>query len=48
MHLERPHGGDNDRRGRPEPRLAALDVEKFLGPEIGAEAGFGHDVIGEL
>ena len=31
-----------------EPGLAALDVEEFLGAEVGAEAGFGHDVIGEL
>ena len=28
--------------------LAALDVEEFLGAEIGAEAGFGHDIVGEL
>ena len=28
--------------------LPALDVEEFFGPEIGAEAGFGHHVIGEV
>ena len=31
-----------------EPGLAALDVEELLGAEIGAEAGFGDDVVGEL
>ncbi len=31
-----------------QPRLAALDVEEFLRAEIGAEPGFGDDVIGEL
>ena len=30
-------------RRRAEPGLAALDVEEFLGAEIGAEAGFGDD-----
>ena len=30
------------------PGLAALDVEEFLGAEIGAEAGFGHHIVGEL
>ena len=33
---------------RLEAGLAALDVEEFLGAEIGAEAGFGHDIVGEL
>ena len=28
--------------------LAALDVEELLGAEVGAEAGFGHHVVGEL
>ena len=31
-----------------EAGLAALDVEELLGAEIGAEAGFRHDVVGEL
>ena len=30
------------------PGLAALDVDEFLAAEIGAEAGFGHHVVGEL
>ena len=42
MHLERADGGDeHDAVGR-QPGLAALDVEEFLGAEIGAEAGFGR------
>ena len=28
--------------------LAALDVDEFLGAEIGAEPGLGHHVVGEL
>ncbi len=48
MHLQRAHGRDDDRRSRLQPGLAALDVEELLGAEIGAEAGFGDDVIGEL
>ncbi len=31
-----------------EAGLAALDVEELLAAEIGAEAGFGHDIVGEL
>ena len=31
-----------------EPRLAAFDVEEFLGAEIGAEARLGDHVVGEL
>ncbi len=30
------------------PGLAAFDVDEFLRAEVGAEAGFGHDVIGKL
>ena len=48
MHLQRPHGGDDDRRVGLQPGLAALDVEEFFGPEIGAEPGLGHDVIGQF
>ena len=31
-----------------KPGLAALDVEELLAAEVGAEAGFGHHVVGEL
>ena len=48
VHLERADGGDDDRRGGLQARLAALDVEEFLRAEIGAEAGLGDDVVGEL
>ena len=48
MHLERAHGGDDDRGGRLQARLAALDVEELLGAEVGAEAGLGHHVVAEL
>ncbi len=48
VHLERAGGGDDDGDGRLQPGLAAFDVEEFLGPEIGAEARLGDDVIGEL
>ena len=37
----------HDGRGG-QPGVAALDIKEFLGPEIGAEAGLGHDVIGEF
>jgi di/tripeptidase len=48
VHLERADGGDDHRAGGLEAGLAALDVEELLGAEIGAEAGFGHHVVGEL
>ena len=48
VHLERADSGDEHHAVRREPGLAALDVEEFLGAEIGAEAGFGHHIIGEL
>ena len=48
MHLEGAHGGDDHRRGRRQAGLAALDVEELLRPEIGAEAGLRHHVVGEL
>ena len=47
VHFQRARGRDDDRRGGLQARLPALDVEEFLRPEIGAEAGFGHDIIGE-
>ena len=48
VHLERAHGGDDDGRRRAEAGLAALDVEELLRAEVGAEAGFGHDVVAQL
>ena len=48
VHLQRAHGRDDHRRGRLQAGLAALDVEELLGAEVGAEAGLGHHVVGEL
>ena len=48
IHFHGAHGGDDDSGSRLEARLAALDVEEFFGAEIGAEAGLGDDVVGEL
>ena len=48
MHLERTDGGDQHHAVGRQTRLATLDVEEFLAAEIGAEAGFGDDVVGEL
>ena len=48
VHFERSDCRDQHRRRRLQSRLSALDVEEFLGAEIGAEARFGDDVVGEL
>ena len=48
IHLQRPDGRDDHRRSRLQPGLAALDVEEFLCPEIGAEARFRHHIVAEL
>src|SRR5882672_1952541 len=46
--LHRAHRGDDHRRRRAQPRLAALDVDELLRPQVGAEARFGDHVVGEL
>ena len=48
VHLQGADGGDQHDAIRRQAGLAAFDVEEFLGAEVGAEAGFGHHVIGEL
>ena len=48
VHLQGADRRDDDGGRRLQPGLAALDVEEFLGAEVGAEAGFGHHVIGKL
>ena len=48
MHLERADGGDQHHAIGRQAGLAALDVDEFLAAEIGAEAGFGHHIVGEL
>ena len=47
MHLQRPHGGDHHAGPGRQPGAAALDVEEFLRPEVGAEARLGHHHIGQ-
>lgn len=46
--FERTHGGDNHHRIRPQPRLAALNIQEFFGTEIRPEAGLGNHVVAKL
>ena len=48
MHLERANGRHQHDAVRRDAGLTAFDVHEFLGAEVGAEAGFGDHVIGEL
>ena len=48
VHLERADRRDDDNSIRLEAGEAALDVEEFLGTEVGTEACFRDDVVGEL
>ncbi len=48
MHLERADGRHQHHAGGRQPCLAAFDVEELLGAEIGAEAGLGDHIVGEL
>ena len=48
MHLQGANGRDQNDAIWRKTRLAAFDVEEFLGAEIRAEPGFGHHVIGKL
>ena len=48
VELQRAHGGHHHRGRRPQAALAALDVDELLGPQVGAEAGLGHHVVGQL
>src|SRR5215204_294887 len=43
--LERPHGGDEHRRVRLEPRVAALDVEETFGAHVRTEACLGYEKV---
>ena len=46
MHLERPHGRDDDGRVGREAGRPALDVEELLGAHVRAEARLGtHDLV---
>jgi hypothetical protein len=48
IHLHGAHGGDDDRGRRLQAGLAALDVEELFRTEIGAETGFGDDIVGKF
>ena len=48
VHLQGADGGDDHGSGGLQAGLAALDVEELLRSQVGAEAGFGHHVVGEL
>ena len=46
--FQRPHRRNDDRAGRGEPGVPALDVEEFLRPEVGAEPCLSDAVIPQL
>ena len=46
--FQRAHRRDDHAGVRTQAGLAALDVDEFLGAQVGAESGFGHDVVGQL
>jgi hypothetical protein len=48
MHLERAHGRHQDNRVGDQSRIATLDVEEFLHPDVGAETALGYDIIRQL
>ena len=48
VHLQRPHRRYDDGGAGLQTGLAALDVEEFLGPQVGSEARLGHDIVGQL
>ena len=48
VHLQGTDGCHQHGGVRHEIGLPALDVEEFLGAEVGAEAGFGHHIVGHV
>ena len=48
MEFQRADGGDDHRQSGDRPALRHLMSKNFSRAEIGAEAGFGHDIVGEL
>src|SRR5438876_6348313 len=48
VRLQRAHGRDHQRRGRPKVAVTGDDVRELLEAEIGAKARLGDDDIGEL
>ena len=47
VHLEAIECGYEDGEVRFETALAALDIEEFLGSEVGSESGFSDDIFTE-
>jgi hypothetical protein len=47
VELERAHRGHHHRAGRAQAGDAALDVDELLRTQVGAETGFGDDVVGQ-
>ena len=45
VHLQRAHRGDEDDGIGIKPRFAGKDVKELFGSEVGAETGFGYDII---
>ena len=48
VHLEGAHGAGDDHATGREAAVAADDVHELLGAQVGAEAGLGDDVVGQL
>ena len=46
VHLQSPDRRHHDAGRRGQAGLPALDIEEFLGTEIGPETSFGHDIVG--
>ena len=47
IHLQGANGGNEHRHSGFQPALAALDIEEFLGAQIGSETGLGDDIVGQ-
>ena len=48
LHLERLDRCDENDGVRRQPPFTTLDIEEFLGPQIGAKSGFRDDVVSQL
>ena len=47
VHFQSPYRGDENDGSRFQPACAAFDVKEFFRAQIGAEPGFGYDIIGQ-
>ena len=48
VHLHRADSCHTDNHRWRQAGFAALDVQELLGTKVGAEARFGHDIVGQL